>query len=110
MPQRFHGRVFALNTLIAWSTLPLGFGLVAPYGAAVFDPLLAPDGPLAPTVGALIGTGAGRGVGLMYLLFAVAMAVLAAVALRSRLPKLLDKSADATPDDLVGLQALGRSL
>ncbi|MBT2230238.1 non-ribosomal peptide synthetase/MFS transporter [Nonomuraea sp. NEAU-A123] len=110
VPQRFHGRVFALNTLIAWSTLPLGFGLVAPYGAAVFDPLLAPDGPLAPTVGALIGTGAGRGVGLMYLLFAVAMAVLAAVALRSRLPGLLDKSADATPDDLVGLQALGRSL
>ncbi|MEU7853455.1 amino acid adenylation domain-containing protein [Nonomuraea sp. NPDC049141] len=110
VPQRFHGRVFALNTLIAWSTLPLGFGLVAPYGAAVFDPLLAPDGPLAPTVGALIGTGAGRGVGLMYVLFAVAMAVLAAVALRSRLPGLLDGSADATPDDLVGLQALGRSL
>ncbi|MEU4232964.1 amino acid adenylation domain-containing protein [Nonomuraea sp. NPDC026600] len=110
VPQRFHGRVFALNTLIAWSTLPLGFGLVAPYGAAVFDPLLAPDGPLAPTVGALIGTGAGRGVGLMYLLFAMAMAVLAAMALRSRLPGLLDQSADATPDDLVGLQALGRSL
>ncbi|GAA2288350.1 hypothetical protein GCM10010149_38720 [Nonomuraea roseoviolacea subsp. roseoviolacea] len=32
VPQRFHERVFALNTLIAWSTLPLGFGLVAPYG------------------------------------------------------------------------------
>ncbi|MER6944217.1 amino acid adenylation domain-containing protein [Nonomuraea sp. NPDC000554] len=110
VPQRFHGRVFALNTLIAWSTLPLGFGLVAPYGAAVFDPLLAPDGPLAPTVGALIGTGAGRGVGLMYLLFAVAMAVLALVALRSRLPSLVDGSADAAPDDLVGLQALGRRL
>ncbi|MEU0569104.1 amino acid adenylation domain-containing protein [Nonomuraea sp. NPDC005983] len=110
VPQRFHGRVFALNTLIAWSTLPLGFGLVAPYGAAVFDPLLAPDGPLAPTVGALIGTGAGRGVGLMYLLFAVAMTVLALVALRSRLSSLVDGGADAAPDDLVGLQALGRRL
>ncbi|MEV0151285.1 MULTISPECIES: amino acid adenylation domain-containing protein [unclassified Nonomuraea] len=110
VPQRFHGRVFALNTLIAWSTLPLGFGLVAPYGAAVFDPLLAPGGALAPTVGALIGTGAGRGVGLMYLLFALAITVVAVVALRSRLPGLLDRSADATPDDLVGLQALGRTL
>ncbi|MEV6034602.1 amino acid adenylation domain-containing protein [Nonomuraea sp. NPDC052116] len=111
VPQRFHGRVFALNTLIAWSTLPLGFGLVAPYGAAVFDPLLAPDGPLASTVGALIGTGAGRGVGLMYVLFAVAMAVLAVVALRSRLPSLVDDAADAAPDDLVGLQSLeGRRL
>lgn len=108
VPQRFHGRVFALNTLIAWSTLPLGFGLVAPYGAAVFDPLLAPDGPLASTVGALIGTGAGRGVGLMYVMFAVAMAVLAVVALRSRLPSLVDEAADAAPDDLVGLQSLER--
>ena len=61
MPQRFHGRVFALNTLVAWSTLPIGFGLVAPYGSALFEPLLAPDGPLAGTVGAVIGTGAGRG-------------------------------------------------
>ncbi|QFY08857.1 amino acid adenylation domain-containing protein [Nonomuraea phyllanthi] len=106
VPQRFHGRVFALNTLIAWSTLPVGFGLVAPYGAAVLDPLLTPDGPLASTVGALIGTGEGRGVGLMYVAFAVAMAVLAVVALRSRLPGLVDGGADATPDDLVGLQAL----
>ncbi|NUW41372.1 non-ribosomal peptide synthetase/MFS transporter [Nonomuraea rhodomycinica] len=108
VPQRFHGRVFALNTLIAWSTLPLGFGLVAPYGAAVFDPLMAPDGPLAGTLGAVIGTGAGRGVGLMYLLFAVAMAVLAVVTLRSRLPKLVDETPDALPDDLIGLEALGR--
>ncbi|MFI7127215.1 amino acid adenylation domain-containing protein [Nonomuraea sp. NPDC050153] len=108
VPQRFHGRVFALNTLIAWSTLPLGFGLVAPYGAAVLDPLLAPHGPLASTVGAVIGTGAGRGVGLMYVLFAVAMAVLAVVALRSKLPALVDDAADAAPDDLVGLQSLER--
>ncbi|MFI7638049.1 amino acid adenylation domain-containing protein [Nonomuraea sp. NPDC049400] len=108
VPQRFHGRVFALNTLIAWSTLPLGFGLVAPYGAAVLDPLLAPGGPLAATVGTLIGTGEGRGVGLMYVLFALAMAVLAVVALRSRLPSLVDGGADAEPDDLVGLQALER--
>ena len=33
VPQRFHGRVFAVNTLIAWSTLPIGCGLVAPFGA-----------------------------------------------------------------------------
>ncbi|TDB92553.1 hypothetical protein E1267_43810, partial [Nonomuraea longispora] len=103
-----HGRVFALNTLIAWSTLPIGFGLVAPYGAAVFDPLVAPDGPLASTAGVLVGTGEGRGVGLMYVLFALAMAVVALVALRSRLPSLVDGGADALPDDLVGLQALGR--
>jgi amino acid adenylation domain-containing protein len=109
VPQRFHGRVFALNTMIAWSTTPIGFGLVAPYGAALFEPLLAPDGALAPTVGAVIGTGPGRGIAFLYVLFAVAMAVLAVVAFRSRLPDLVDDGPDATPDDVVGLQALGRA-
>jgi hypothetical protein len=109
VPQRFHGRVFALNVMIAWSTTPIGFGLVAPYGSALFEPLLAPGGALTPTVGAMIGTGPGRGIALLYVLFAVAMTVLAVVALRSRLPQLVDDSPDATPDDLVGLQALGRA-
>ncbi|MEV5743282.1 amino acid adenylation domain-containing protein [Microbispora rosea] len=107
VPQRFHGRVIALNTLIAWSTLPIGFGLVAPYGAQVFEPLLAPDGPLAGTAGALLGTGAGRGIGFMYACFAVAIAVIALVALRIRVLRRFDTDVpDALPDDVVGYQAL----
>ena len=38
VPQRFHGRVFALNTVISWSTLPIGFGLVAPGVSALLEP------------------------------------------------------------------------
>ncbi|GIH48866.1 amino acid adenylation domain-containing protein [Microbispora rosea] len=107
VPQRFHGRVIALNTLIAWSTLPIGFGLVAPYGAQVFEPLLAPDGPLAGTAGALLGTGAGRGIGFMYACFAVAIAIIALVALRIRVLRRFDTDVpDALPDDVVGYQAL----
>ncbi|RCG33249.1 MFS transporter [Sphaerisporangium album] len=107
VPQRFHGRVIALNTLVAWSTLPIGFGLVAPYGTAVFEPLLAHDGPLAGTVGTLIGTGPGRGIGFMYVCFALAMAVTALVAMRVKtLARFDDTVPDALPDDLVGVQAL----
>lgn len=107
VPQRFHGRVIALNTLVAWSTLPIGFGLVAPYGAALFDPLLAPDGPLAGTVGALIGTGEGRGIGFMYACFGLAIAVIALVAMRVRVLARFDADVpDALPDDLVGFEAL----
>lgn len=107
VPQRFHGRVIALNTLVAWSTLPIGFGLVAPYGAQVFEPLLAPDGPLAGTVGAVLGTGPGRGIGFMYACFAVAIAVVALVALRIRVLRRFDVDVpDALPDDVVGYQAL----
>jgi amino acid adenylation domain-containing protein len=107
VPQRFHGRVFAMNTLIAWSTLPIGFGLVAPYGAALLDPLLLADGPLAATAGALIGTGPGRGIGLMYVLFGLAIAALALVAMRVPALARFDRDVpDAVADDLVGVRAL----
>jgi len=64
IPQRFHLRVIALNTLIAWSTLPIGFAVLAPLAVGWFSPLLAPGGVLSGSVGAVLGTGEGRGVGL----------------------------------------------
>ncbi|WP_308169585.1 non-ribosomal peptide synthetase/MFS transporter [Acrocarpospora catenulata] len=107
VPQRFHGRVFALNQLVAFSTLPIGFGLVAPYGTAFFEPLLAEGGALADTVGALIGTGEGRGIAFMYLLFGLVMAVSVLVATRLRGLWQFDHTVpDATPDDVLGYQLL----
>ncbi|MEU8833396.1 amino acid adenylation domain-containing protein [Streptomyces sp900116325] len=106
VPQRLHGRVLALNSLIAWSTLPIGFGLVAPYGGRLLEPLLADGGALASTVGALIGTGPGRGIGLLYVLLGAAIVVVAALALRGRLARFDEEVADAAPDDLVGLETL----
>jgi len=104
--QRFHGRVFALNTLIAWSTLPLGWAVIAPLGSRLFGPWLVKGGPLAGTVGRVIGVGNGRGLGLMYIVFALAIAALVAVS--ARIPALARFDADvpdAIPDDLVGLAA-----
>ncbi|MFF2658536.1 amino acid adenylation domain-containing protein [Kitasatospora sp. NPDC058032] len=109
VPQRFHGRVFALNTLVAWSTLPLGHGVIAPLGSAVFGPLMEPDGALAPVFGPLIGTGPGRGIALMYVLFGLAMLVLVAVGLRLPALARFDREVpDAEPDDLVGLRERAR--
>ncbi|MFF0482998.1 amino acid adenylation domain-containing protein [Streptomyces sp. NPDC004435] len=108
--QRFHGRVFALNTLVAWSTIPLGHGVVAPLGSAFFGPLMEPGGALAPVFGPLVGTGPGRGIALMYVLFGLAMAGL--VVLGLRLPTLarFDRDVpDAEPDDLVGLRERARA-
>ncbi|MEW1690498.1 amino acid adenylation domain-containing protein [Streptomyces sp. NPDC091265] len=109
VPQRFHGRVFALNTLVAWSTLPLGHGVIAPLGSALLGPLMEPGGALAPVFGPLIGTGPGRGIALMYVLFGCAM--LGMVALGLRLPVLARFDRDvpeAEPDDLVGLRERAR--
>ncbi|MET7343994.1 amino acid adenylation domain-containing protein [Streptomyces sp. NPDC087866] len=111
VPQRFHGRVFALNTMVAWSTLPIGHGLVAPLGARLFDPLLTADGPLAGSVGRLIGTGPGRGIGLMYLLCCLVMLALVALALRLPVLARFDLDVpDAEPDDLIGLRERAAAL
>ncbi|MFD0275028.1 amino acid adenylation domain-containing protein [Kitasatospora sp. NPDC127111] len=109
VPQRFHGRVFALNTLVAWSTLPLGHGVIAPLGASLFGPLMDDGGALAGVFGPLLGTGPGRGIGLMYLLFGLAMLVLVAVGLRLPALARFDRDVpDAEPDDLVGLRERAR--
>jgi hypothetical protein len=107
--QRFHGRVFALNTLIAWSTLPIGWVLVVPYGARLFNPLMARGGALSGAFGPVVGVGPGRGIGLMYLLFAVAMALLVLIALRTpALARFDEQVPDAAPDDLIGFEARQR--
>jgi amino acid adenylation domain-containing protein len=107
VPYRYHGRVFALNTLVAWSTLPIGMGLVAPFGSELFNRLLTEHGALASSAGAVVGTGPGRGVAFMFLLCSVGMALVVAGALRTRrLARFDTDMPDAQPDDLLGVEAL----
>ncbi|MFI5911641.1 amino acid adenylation domain-containing protein [Dactylosporangium sp. NPDC051541] len=109
VPQRYHGRVFALNTLLAWSTIPLAWGLVVPFGSRLFEPLLRADGPLAGTVGAVIGVGPGRGTAFMYVVFAAAMALIVFAALRiPAIARFDDRVPDALPDDLIGARNAGK--
>ncbi|MFJ6655768.1 amino acid adenylation domain-containing protein [Streptomyces sp. NPDC091377] len=105
--QRFHGRVMALNQLVAWSTLPVGFLVIAPLGTGLLGPLMAPGGALADTVGAVLGTGPGRGIGLLYVLLGAAILLLGLVSLRvRRLARFDQEVPDAQADDLVGLATL----
>ncbi|MFD3758970.1 amino acid adenylation domain-containing protein [Streptomyces sp. NPDC058622] len=107
VPMRFHGRVIAVNTMVAWSTLPIGFALVAPAGPGLLQPLMDEGGALASSVGALIGTGDGRGIGLLYLVFGLAMAALVLISLCIPVLARFDREVpDAESDDLIGLETL----
>ncbi|MFI5836678.1 amino acid adenylation domain-containing protein [Micromonospora sp. NPDC051300] len=107
VPQRFHGRVLSLNTVIAWSTLPVGWTLVGPVGSHLLEPLMQPGGALAGTAGRLLGVGDGRGTGLLYLILAAAIAAVVLVSLRRpRIATFDDAVPDAEADDLVGVAAL----
>ena len=59
------GRVFAIRRMFAWSTRPLAYLLAGPLAERIFEPLMAVNGPLAGSVGQVIGTGSGRGIGLI---------------------------------------------
>ncbi|RIV39139.1 non-ribosomal peptide synthetase/MFS transporter [Micromonospora radicis] len=105
VPPRVHGRVFALNQMVAQSTLPLGWGLVAPAAARVAEPMMLADGALAGTVGVVLGVGPGRGHGLLYVLFGLCIALTALVSLVAPvLARFDDEVPDAPPDDLVGIE------
>ncbi|MEV1329763.1 amino acid adenylation domain-containing protein [Micromonospora costi] len=111
VPQRFHGRVFSLNQTISWSTLPIGFALLAPATTSLFEPMLAPGGALADSVGAVIGTGPGRGIGFAYVCFGAALVLITLGGFTIRLLRRFDiEVEDSLPDDLIGAQERERRL
>jgi MFS transporter, DHA3 family, macrolide efflux protein len=65
------GRVFAVRRMIAWSTLPLAYLAAGPLADRVFEPMLSQGGSLADSVGQVIGTGQGRGIGLLYIILGI---------------------------------------
>lgn len=91
------GRVFAVRRMVAWSTLPLAYIIAGPLADKVFEPLMAAGGPLAGSIGQLIGTGKGRGIALMFIV--IGTLIVLTVAAASRLPRLM-RLEDELPDVL----------
>ncbi|HEX4961615.1 MAG TPA: MFS transporter [Thermoanaerobaculia bacterium] len=91
------GRVLAVSTMVSAGSLPLAVLAAGPLADRVFGPLLLPGGALAATaVGRLLGTGPGRGVGLMFLcLGAAALIAVGIAALNPRLRNLEREIPDA---------------
>jgi len=87
VPADLQGRVFAVRRMVALSTLPLAYVIAGPLADHVFEPLLAPGGPLAGSVGQLIGVGKGRGIALM--LIGIGALIVLVVAVASRFPRLV---------------------
>jgi len=62
------GRVFATQQMVLRATTPLAYLLSGPLADRLFNPLLANHGPLGSSLGRVLGSGAGRGIGLMFIL------------------------------------------
>jgi MFS family permease len=93
------GRVFAVRRMVAWSTLPLSYLISGPLADRVFEPLLAVNGPLAGSVGRLIGVGKGRGIALLLILLGLlVLMTVAAFSRYSRLRQLESELPDVLPE------------
>lgn len=69
VPKEMQGRVFATRRMVSWLSFPLAYVLAGPLADYVFEPLLAvKNSPLANNVGKIIGVGAGRGIGLLFVM------------------------------------------
>jgi DHA3 family macrolide efflux protein-like MFS transporter len=95
------GRVFAIRGTIATASLPVAYLVSGPLADYVFNPLLTPNGPLANSVGRIIGTGPGRGIGLLFIVLGI-LNILAVIIgyMYPRLRFVEDELPDAVPDSL----------
>lgn len=80
VPAALQGRCFAIQRVLSESAMPVGYVLAGPLAERLFEPLLARDGALADSLGRWIGTGAGRGIGLMFITLGLLMAAVALAA------------------------------
>lgn len=96
VPAQLQGRCFAIQRVLSEAAMPLGFCLAGPLAERFFEPLLAPGGALVGSVGALIGTGPGRGIGLMFVVLGALMVVVAGSAYAvSAIRRIEDSPAEA---------------
>jgi hypothetical protein len=86
VPKELQGRVLGSVRTISFATVPVAIVLAGPLADRVFEPLMAVGGPLAGSVGQVLGVGPGRGIGL--LLVAMGTFALAAAAVSTLLPAL----------------------
>jgi predicted MFS family arabinose efflux permease len=92
---QIQGRVFAAQQMVARSTTPLAYLLAGPLADRVFNPLLTVDGAWAGGLGAVLGAGPGRGVGLIFVLMG---AIKLAITLLGWLSPALRTVEDDLPD------------
>lgn len=91
IPNELQGRVWGMISLLTQAGTVLAYascGVLADY---LFEPMLAEKGILAGSVGRLIGTGEGRGIGFLLILSGIGMALCASTIGHSRGVRALQK-------------------
>jgi DHA3 family macrolide efflux protein-like MFS transporter len=93
------GRVFGIRRTITLATPLLTYVVAGPLTDRVFEPMMAVDGPLAGSIGQMLGTGAGRGIGLLFVTMGFLLVLITAIScLFPHLRGVEDELPDAVAD------------
>jgi MFS family permease len=95
LPNEAQGRAWGLIGLVSQLGFPVAYLVAGPLADLVFEPLMTVDGPLGSTVGQIIGTGAGRGIALIFSLAGVLMLISAVTISRSTSVAALEPDLDS---------------
>lgn len=79
IPNEVQGRVWGLISLLTQIGYVIAYSACGILADNVFEPMMQENGLLASSIGKVIGTGEGRGIGLMIILAGVLMVVVALV-------------------------------
>jgi MFS transporter, DHA3 family, macrolide efflux protein len=96
------GRVSSIRRLVGFSALPLSYLVAGTLVDPIFEPLLAPGGALAGSVGRIIGVGPGRGIGFLFVLLGLFTIVVTIIAFLYPQLRLVETQ---LPDMLSGTRA-----
>ncbi len=96
------GRVLATNQMIAMSSMPVGYLMAGTLADSVFNAAMNPGGALADALGPIIGTGQGRGIGLLIICVGVLVMAWAIAGYNFKpLRYMEDDLEDAVPDVII---------
>lgn len=84
IPNELQGRVWGIISLLSQTGTVLAYALSGVLADYVFEPLLSDNGVFSDSIGALIGTGTGRGIGFMLILSGICIIPAAFAIGRSR--------------------------
>ncbi len=105
------GRVFSIRRTIVLATPLLTYVLAGPLADRVFEPMMVVNGPLAGSIGQILGMGPGRGIGLIFVTMGLLLVLAAAIAwLSPHLRRVEDDLPDAVMAQLNPVKAEQQAL
>lgn len=96
------GRVFAAQQMIASVASPLAYLLAGPLAEKIFEPWMTSGGAFSLKLNSMIGSGPGRGIGLMFILMGLVKITVSILGcLNPRVRRIEDELPDVLPEESV---------